>query len=225
MIILDVQPGSAEWHRARLGVLTASRFAGLLTPATRALSKTRYKLANKLLHEQITGTSSEEFRGNAWTEHGLEHEAEALGAFSVITGCEARPCGLIYRDETRDCAATPDWLGDGFTVEAKCPAGWTHIGYLLAGKIVPQEYVLQIQVQLWVTGFERAYFTSYAAPLAGEPWRHGASMPSLIVEVEPDPRWQDALDEHVPTFLHEMRKVRAELLEMGVHFADTQRQS
>ena len=73
---------------------------------------------------------------------------------------------------------------------------------------VPPQHMPQIQFQLWVTGAARAWFVSYAAPRDDMPWKSGASMPPLIVEVAPDPRWQDALDEHVPAFVDELRTAR-----------------
>lgn len=215
-IVLDCVQGGPEWHRARLGVVTASAATQILTPAKLTVSKQRGGYLNRLLHEWVTGTSAEEFRGTKWTEHGHEYEGEALAALSLIADIDARSVGLVYRDDTRLTACSPDAIAEDATIEIKCPAGWTHIEWLRGGSVVPPKHVPQVQYQLWVTGKPRAFFVSYAAPLSDEPWLPGTSMAPLIVEVEPDPRWQDALSEHVPTFVLEMLAARAELVEMGV---------
>lgn len=173
------------------------------------LSEQRSGLMARLLHERITQSSAEEFRGSWWTEHGHEHEGAAADWFGSVTGEPLESIGFIYRDEERDCGCSPDmWRPGAFGLELKCPAGWTHIEWLMAGG-VPREHVMQVQFSLWVTGLPRWYFMSYAvSPSADGPlpaWKPGTAMRPLLVEVEPEARYQDAFSEHVPTFLAEMR--------------------
>lgn len=287
MIILDAVQGSPEWHRARLGIPTASGASNILAgggrpkmptyyrpvqdasePAARApkqreifhsllslgrspvesspsrdallkagkiepcdpppdaqpvyppitLSAQRDAYMNRLLAERITGQPADEFGGTRWTEHGHDCEGEAAAYFVFETGFRLRHVGLVYRDEAREVACSPDALvldplfeqdPDPFPtagLELKCPAAWTHIGWLReharTGEM-PYEHVAQVQFSLWVTGLPRWYLMSYAAPIDGQSW--SGSLPPLLVEVEPDPRWQAALDEHVPAFLAELR--------------------
>lgn len=218
MIPVQVLQGSPEWHALRLGVLTASRASNLLTPAKLTLSKSRDALMAKLLHEWLTGASAEEFGGNKWTEHGHEHEGAAGDWFASVTGEQLERIGFVFRDDTRTVGCSPDlWRPGEYGVELKCPAGWTHIQWLADGG-VPREYVMQVQFSLWVTHLPRWYFMSYAAsPSDGwlAPWKPGAYLPPLLVEVAPDARYQDALSEHVPTFVAEMLERREQLLALG----------
>ena len=224
MIIHDAIQGSPEWHALRLGVLTASRAKDLLTPAKLDLSKQRGKLMDALLHEQFTGSSAEGFGGSAWTEHGHAVEPEACAYFAMETGLNALPVGFVTDADRPGIGCSPDALirdsgGDLVAgLELKAPAGWTHIGYLRAG-IVPPEYMMQIQFSLWVTGLPLWYFMSYgASPYGGDwlpTWQPGAYLPPLLLEVEPEDRYQDAFAEHVPAFVGELESARAALIDAG----------
>ena len=128
MIILNRLQGSPEWRAARLGIVTASAATQILTPGKLQPSKQREAYMARLLHEWLTGSSAEEFGGTAWTEHGYQYEGEALDALQLLEGVSARAVGLVYRDESRMIACSPDWLtADDEPCEVKCPAGWTHI--------------------------------------------------------------------------------------------------
>lgn len=231
MIIHEAVQGSAGWHAAREGVLTASKAKDLFTSVKLELSKSRAKLKAGLLHEWITGSSSEGFGGTDWTEHGHHVEPEAFGYFQMQTGLTVQQCGLIYRDEARLTGCSPDGLvlDDGEPVaglELKAPAGWTHIGYLAASR-VPAEYMMQVQFSLWVTQLPRWFFMSYATSPESDrlpSWRTGAYLPPLLLEVEPEARYQEAFDDHVPEFLVEMLAERDTLLDMGSirHTAETE---
>lgn len=226
MIIVNAQQGSAAWHDARLGVLTASMADRLFTPAKVELSAKRGALMNRLLAEWITGAPADDFYGTKWTEHGHQYEGEAADRFAEITGAVPHPVGFVYRDDARLVGCSPDWMmGNGFDewevgAEVKCPAPWTHVEWLRAGNICPRDHRLQVQFSLWVTGLPRWYFMSYCAPADFmAPWKPGASLRPLIVECEPEARYQDAFSEHVPAFLDEMLAAREELREMGVRAA------
>ena len=190
------------------------------------LSPKRDAYMARLLHEWCTGSDGWEPLGSKrWIEHGHACEGEALDYLQLHLDCDVQPVGIVFGSETRTVACSPDGIHKAprpdFGVELKCPAGWTHIRYLRAG-VMPPEYVPQVQFSLWVTGLSRWYFMSYARtpedPLMA--WRPGSSMPPLLLEVEPDERWQDAFNEHVPTFVSEMLAAREELLAMGVRAAE-----
>lgn len=217
MIVHDCIPGSPEWHALRLGRLTASHASDLLTPARLGLSKSRWPLMWRLLHEWVTGSSAEEFGGNRWTEHGLALEGEAADWFTLQTGLDAVPVGFI---SDGDAGCSPDlWVPGQAGLELKCPAGWTHLRYL-SELDVPSEYALQVQFSLWLTQLPVWYFMSYASSPHDDSllpsWRPGAYMPPLLIEVEPDEQCQDALSEHVPEFLAEMQRQRETLKDAGV---------
>ena len=71
--------------------------------------------------------------------------------------------------------------------------------------MLPTDYKAQVQGQLWVTGRAWADFMSYCPEL-----------PPFLIRVEPDPKFQAALDDHMPVFHAELMAGRARLLDKGV---------
>ena len=168
------------------------------------LSANRYKLMDRLVAEWATGDSAEEFVATHAMERGHELEGEALERFGEITGMTAKAVGLVYRNEARTEACSPDWMAEAFGVEVKCVEPWTLIGWRRIGGM-PPEHEAQVQFSLWVTGFERWYFFAYHPDL-----------PPLLIECCPENRWQKAFNEHVPTFIREMHTMRDLLRAEGI---------
>ena len=80
----------------------------------------------------------------------------------------------------------------------------THLGYLRRD-VLPTAYALQVQGSLWVTGRQWWDFASFCPDL-----------PGFRVRVEPEARYQDALDEHLPAFVDALQEAREALRDMGV---------
>ena len=117
-----------------------------------------------------------------WTEWGKICEPKAREYYGFNRDIDVAEVGLIYRDEGRMVAASPDGLaGDDGLIEIKCPSPEKHLLYLARGAL-PREYIGQVQGQLWVTGRKWVDFMSYYPDL-----------PTLIVRVEPDEKYHDAL--------------------------------
>ena len=176
--------------------------SAIITPTGRPTKgATRTKFLYKLLGEQVTGQQEEQFKGNFWTERGLDLEDEAAAAFRFQTDLEPAKIGLIYKDASKRAACSPDWLvADDAGAELKCPMAKNHLQALLTAQ-VPPEYLPQIQFSLWVSGRKRWYYISY----------HDSSLPIFIKTVEPDTKWQAAFSEHVPAFLDELAEAKSAL--------------
>lgn len=203
IIIRDIIQGSAEWLRMRAGVLTASNANRLLTPSKLQLSQQRDGLVDQLVAERLLGEPIDDFQGTFWTERGQQLEGEAGDYFALQTGLDPSPVGFVFRDETRRCGCSPDWMVlDGDTpvcgVEVKCPKASTHIGYLRAGEAL--KYDPQVQFSIWVTGLQCWWFMSYYPGL-----------PPVLRKIEPDAKWQVALTEHVPALIREVGDVMSEI--------------
>lgn len=202
MIVLDVEQGSDEWKRARLGIPTASNFHKIVTP-TGKLSTQRFGYMHELLAEWALGPDSEPAFDTYWLERGRQLEPEARSYYAMMRDMEPIRVGFIYRDESRTVGCSPDWLcgGDGMA-EVKCPAPKTHVGYLLAGEA---EYIPQVQGQLWVTGRAWSDFVSYCP-----------NLPPLVVRCEPDAKMMAAFDEHIQDFIEALEAARQVLIGLGV---------
>ena len=163
MIILDVEQGSDEWFKARVGVPSASIFDKIVT-SKGALSTSKQKLIYKLAGERVIG-AKEEGHTNGAMQRGIELEPEARALFELITGLEVEEVGLCYYDERKDRSCSPDGIipishENGQGLEIKCPELQTHVEYLIGNKL-PTKYIQQVQGSLYVTGLERWHFFSY----------------------------------------------------------------
>jgi len=201
--IIDCEQGSGEWHRARLGIPTASEFGRIVTPAKLQFAAGRITYAAELLAEWALG-ESKEFRGTEWVERGEYLEPRALEYYALVEDIEPERVGLCLTDDG-SAGASPDWLvGDNGLCECKCPSPAKHLEYL-AANVVPRDYVAQVQGQLWVTGREWCDFMSYHEDL-----------PTLLIRVEPRADFQAALSECIPKFCAELALARLRLLDAGV---------
>lgn len=200
MIVIDCEQGSPEWFAARLGKPTASEFDKIITaggkPSTQADG-----LMHKLLAELITGKPAV-FTESDWMKRGKEFEAEARDFLAFQLDIEIRQVGFV----TTDCGSfgcSPDGLYAEGGCELKCPSPAVHVSYLLAGKL-PADYVPQVQGSMLVTGAPWWDFVSYHP-----------DMPPLILRIERDETYLEALADYMAKFLTKLGKAKAELIERG----------
>jgi hypothetical protein len=160
MKVIQCEQGSEEWYEARLGRPTASQFHKIVTPGgkpSRQAQGYMYRLiAETLLHE-----SMDDYLGSVqWIERGKMLEGDAAAQFEFTHNVELESVGLVTTDDGT-MACSPDRLvaGRRAAVEIKCPAPWTHLGYLLDGP--GADYRPQVQGQLMIGEFEQVVFYSY----------------------------------------------------------------
>ncbi len=186
MIQHHAPQGTVAWMQARAGVITASCFDKLLTPAKLEPSKSMRPYLCQLAGETVLGGPMESYQSAAM-ERGKEFEEEARDYYSLVRGEEVEEAGLCYLDEARRVGCSPDGLvGTDGGLELKCPGIPKHVEYLLAG-VCPPEYWHQVQGCLYVTGRKWWDFMSYFPGL-----------PPLLVRVEPDERYHAALAAVLP---------------------------
>lgn len=194
MITLEIEQGTQEWMDARAGIPTASNFDKIVT-ADGKPSKQREKYMYTLAAERIVGKATESYQNDAMAR-GVEMEAEARALYEILTDRSVVEVGLCYKDEKRLIAASPDGLvGEDGGIEIKCPLSYTHVGYLLDGKL-PSEYFQQVQGQLYVTGRKWVDFMSYFPGLR-----------PLLVRVERDEKFITALDIELQVFLKQLDEI------------------
>lgn len=140
-------------------------------------------------------------------EQGRILEELARPGFVLETNMEVRQVGFITKGETgldSLVGCSPDGLiGDNCGLEIKCPRLQTHIGYISEG-VLPEDYVLQVQGSLYVTGFPQWKFYSYYR-----------NVPSLILTIEPDAKIQEAIGEAVTAFLERYETAWEKLIELN----------
>jgi len=162
----ELTQGSPEWLAARCGMITASRFADVLTqPRAKrdkesgALSRVATTYMLELAAETITGAPKETPVTFAM-KHGNEHEPVARYIYSEIFANEVEIVGFLSHPTEDMVGGSPDGLiGDRGGLEIKCPYNTAiHLGYLLDGHA---QHEAQIQGNMWITGREWWDFVTY----------------------------------------------------------------
>lgn len=142
---------SPEWIAARLGKLTASRFADVMnilkdgTPGAN-----RRALVTMLAVERLTGSPVDTFQNDAM-RRGTELEPAARAAYEAHTGELVEEVAFIQHPELSYVGVSPDGLlGTAGMVELKCPANMAKHLDALRSNDHAKEYKWQLLGQLWV---------------------------------------------------------------------------
>lgn len=158
-ILDEVEQGSDEWLRVRLGIPTASNFAIVLRDGVE--SKTRDEYMRKLAGELLTGVPSEGGRKfvTAAMQRGTDMEPEALAHYERTTfGVELERVGFVRRKlpSGRYAGASPDALKAKRKqgVEIKTMAPHLMIERLERGSGMPPEHRAQVYGTMWIGELE-----------------------------------------------------------------------
>lgn len=189
MKIVDCKQGTPEWLTARLGKVTASEVGALVSP----LGKVRTgdgprTFLYKKLAEKILGVPLSDFTSFGM-DQGVIVESEARAWFAFEHNVNVCEVGFCESDDGRIGFSPDGLIGDEGGIEIKCPQPAKHIEYLLGG-VVPEEYVLQVQFSIYVSGRAWWKFLSYSR-----------QFPALICHVEPNPELQDSISEALEIFI------------------------
>jgi len=201
MLIYECEQYSPEWWSARLGVPTASCFDKIVTTKGEP-SKQAKNYLYQLAGERIAGAKVETYT-NAAMQRGMELEAEARALFEIVKEVEVKKVGLVYFDDQKKFACSPDGLLQDSDLEIKCPLIHTHVSYLLGGTL-PSDYFQQVQGSMLVMGFSLGWFLSYFPGL-----------PPFIIEVHRDDKFCAALKVALDDFCEELDQVEAKLRGMA----------
>lgn len=197
--------GSAEWHAARCGRVTASCVADVIAKTKTGYGASRANYMAQLIAERLTGVQAEGFT-NAAMQWGKDQEPNACDAYAFMKDAELTEVGFVVHPTIDAAGASPDRLvgADGL-LEVKCPNTATHLDTLLSGS-VPGKYYTQIQWQLACTGRAWCDFASF------DP-RMPESMQLFVSRVERDAAYIAELEGEVRTFLTELESKVAQLTE------------
>lgn len=210
-IISSNEQGTIEWHQERLGCITASRVYDVIKKGRSGYSAARETYMMQLIAEVCTGEAPK-ISGKP-LEWGNDNEPYACEAYEARNFEVVEHFGLIYKDESKRCGASPDGLiGEDGGIEIKCPFTTpVHLDTMLNGTIKP-EYVAQMQFIMWVTGRKWMDFCSY------DPRMKGDSDKRLhIIRVPRDTSMMTVFNREIPLFISEMDEI---LSDLGVTFGD-----
>ncbi len=196
--IFNCEQNSAEWHRARMGIATASCFDAILTPGkTKTEQKTRRTYLLKLAGELLTGQPIEQVMTRDM-ERGHLLEPEARDLYTLQAEASLERVGFVKRDRV---GCSPDSLiGEDGGLEIKTKAPHLLIETTLRDEF-PEEHKAQVQGALWITGrkwwdlavywpglplfVKRAFRDeAYIANMASEVDRFRADLDSVVTEMQ-----------------------------------------
>lgn len=178
----EVIQGSEEWLQLRCGKLTASEMKLILTPTGKVANNDKTRAhAFELAFQRITGFVEPQYVSDAMLR-GQEDEIYARAAYCEHYA-EATETGFITNDQWGfTIGYSPDGLvGDDGLIECKSRCGKYQV-QTIASNEVPDEYMLQLQTGLLVTGRKWIDFISYCGGL-----------PMFRKRVEPDIEMQSQI--------------------------------
>lgn len=158
---VDCVQGTAEWLKARTGLVTASRVADVVNKQRNGkyyAARENYKM--ELLTEILTGLACEHYVSPAM-DYGAVNEPLARTTYEFQREIEVEQVGFFKHPRIERAGASPDgMIGTDGLVEIKVPNTKTHLEYLLGGE-VPELYKPQMLWEMACTGRQYCDFVSY----------------------------------------------------------------
>ncbi len=199
IIHTDFQQGSDEWHRLRLGKITASSFDKLLS--TKARNK---YLCQKASERHTLARSDSSKYTNYHMDRGNLYESAAREAYINKTFDEVQQVGLIQLGD--DIVCSPDGLvGDDGIIEIK-----VHDSDIYFEKVelldkegisgIPKLYYTQTQVNLYVSGRSWCDYVLY------NPTHEDVKTGIYIYRVERDPVFMETIKSTIEKAVEEINQ-------------------
>jgi putative phage-type endonuclease len=153
-MIHEVEQGSPEWHELRSTRFTASNFYKMFLKEN---TKTYQNFINEVVFARLTGEVEEGYT-NDFMRRGIEVEPQAIEQYELDSFNKVHRVGFISYSDWIGCS--PDGLiGTDGMIQIKCPKATTLMEYY--GGEVPNDYYIQMQGELFVTGRAWSIFYVY----------------------------------------------------------------
>lgn len=160
MTFLEVEQGSKEWARARLGRATASKVADIIARTKSGWSTSRANYAAEIIAERLTGETAESYISTAM-QWGIDKEPEARTAYEFRVDTTVQKVGFALHPTIKESGCSPDgWIAQHGAVQIKCPLTSTHLD-TLQGAPIPERYITQMQWELACSGRKWCDYVSY----------------------------------------------------------------
>lgn len=211
----DLIQGSEEWAAARCGLLTASEMKLIITPTLKAADndKTRAHVY-ELLAQRITRYVEPQYISDDMLR-GRQDEIDARALYAKHYA-PVQEVGFVTNDRWGfTIGYSPDALvGDDGLLECKSRRQKYQLETITSG-MMPDDYLMQVQTGLLVTGRKWLDFVSYSG---------GLSM--ITIRIFPDARIQSAIVEVAAAFEAKVAEKMAryhEVMASGIRLLPTER--
>lgn len=197
----DLIQGGDEWHALRCGLLTASEMKLIVTPTLKAASNDKERAhVYELLAQRITNYVEPAYISDDMLR-GKDDELEARALYAKHYA-PVEEVGFIVRDfGWGKIGYSPDGLvGHDGLIECKSRRQKYQVQTIVSGAM-PDDYLMQVQTGLLVTGRKWLDFVSYSGGL-----------PMEVIRVLPDARIQAAILEAAEAFEGRIEAMRATFL-------------
>ena len=145
----EIIQGSDAWHQMRLGKITASRIANIMTKVKSGESAYRKRTKFEIIRERLTGRRIESYK-TALMQRGIDLEPLARAKYEHVKNVMVDQIAFVNHPTILMAGASPDGLiGDHALLEIKCPSPENHLGHLIDdGVDLVATYNAQCQWQL-----------------------------------------------------------------------------
>lgn len=211
----EVDQGSDDWHALRCGLLTASTMARIITPSLKVANNDKSRAYEwELLAQRITRYVEPQFVTDAMLR-GQVDEITARQKYSAEYA-KVTETGFVTNDAWGfTIGYSPDGLvGDDGLIEVKSRYQRFQVETIINGAM-PDDYMMQVQTGLLVTGRKWCDFISYSGGL-----------PMVTIRIEPDAEVQGAILQAAAAFearLSERLEAYAAALASGARLIETER--
>jgi hypothetical protein len=203
MIFHELEQGSPEWHNVRMGIPTASQMHRILTPSRGELATGRFSYAYELVAERLLKETKQNLTGMYWPERGRLLEFDAVRHYEFVHSCRTAKVGFVTPDHGMwGCSPDRIMVDDLGTLELKCPSPEVHLKYFAEGP--GNDYKVQLQATMMITGFPWADFMSYHPQL-----------PDALYRFERDDAFIDKLHKALSQFVGEVDAIEKKVRDAG----------
>lgn len=165
MILIQCAQGSLEWHAARVGVITASKFREAIETTQKGKPTAKSSLyAAQVAIERISGQPCDEGFNSWQMKRGQEMEPLARMEYEAHTENLASESGIVLTDDRLFGYSTDGLVGADGLIEIKSLVSAIGVLEMWRDRDL-SEYMHQIQGGLWITGRKWCDFVMYAPQL------------------------------------------------------------
>jgi YqaJ-like recombinase protein len=166
----------------------------------------RIKYKQTRVAERLTGMPSDPdpftTKAMLW---GQTNERLAIAKYQLVTGNQVDEAFFLLHPELR-CGASPDGnitdcvTGEMGVLEAKCLNSDNHLYEIMQKQEVPEDYIVQVQMEMWMSNTDFCDFVGYDSRLPGK-------LDIFIKRVKRDNDFIDnVLEPEIRAFLEEVDK-------------------